>query len=128
MHRSLNSDYDTKRNITDHKISMNFSLKIVLNQLVILSILCSNLVWAADTHKNSALFNADEASYQQASHVQNSTGYEASDHSCHGAKHFSAILLPTINVAYQPQYNPVSGEFVSFHSIVLTPPTPPPTA
>jgi len=128
MHRSLDSKYGAESKITNHKTTMKFSIKIVLNQLVILSILCSNLVWAADYHKTSALFNADEASYQQASHILNSNGYEASDHSCHGAKHFSAILLPTLDVAFQPQFKHVSVELASFHSIVLTPPTPPPTA
>ncbi len=106
---------------------MKISLKIVLNQLVILSILCSNLVWAADFHKNTPL-NKVNITYQQVSNVHHAVGYEASEHSCHGAKHFSAILLTTLDVAFRSQYNPMFVDLVLFQSLVLTPPTPPPTA
>jgi len=104
-------------------------MKRIFSQLLIISVLFSSMVWAANIHATAVFDHNDEQEQSLQTPSQNEViDIELCDHVCHGATHLVGIICSSDHRYVDPStdLNQLPINFI--YSFTHTPPTPPPTA
>lgn len=99
----------------------------IFTHFLMVTVLFSGIVWAANVHAIAVFDHSDEQSQAQ-SESQNDIDVELCDHCCHGAAHLVCILDSSTQTYSDPKNGSNLFYLTSFNSFKLNPPTPPPNA
>jgi len=101
-------------------------MKRLLITLLISTIFFSGIAWSSDSHEEALYGHASESLMDINPH-HNQSG-NADDHCCHAAAHMLGVFSISSSVIYLARITNTLPSSIGFHSLVVTPPTPPPTS
>ncbi len=95
-------------------------------QFLIFAILSSGLAWSSDSHSEAFFGHTSEVFLDIDSLDQSDDILD--DHCCHATAHMTGLFSLSKEVFYIPRHSASSYSVNRFYSLIITPPTPPPTS
>ena len=99
-------------------------------QFLIFAILSSGLAWSSNSHSEAFLGHTSEALFLNVVDVDSLDQSDdiLDDHCCHATAHMAGLFSLSKEVFYIPRHSVSSYSVNRFYSLIITPPTPPPTS